>query len=282
VCGICSTDLVAQDVRLERDLSADAGFVSADKVRLQQAIWNILRNALKFTPTKGTIRVTTARLAANRCEVRVCDSGIGIPPENLLQIFQAFEQGGAGVTRQFGGLGLGLAISKAVVELHGGSIRAESKGRDQGATFVIELAAQTTPLPDFVAAAAPAVDGVAKSLRVLLVEDHADTARALTRLLRKAGLSVILASDAAAARDAAERETFDILVSDLGLPDGNGYEIMSFVRTVRGVPGIVMSGYGTEADRRRTREAGFSEHLVKPIDIEQLVTAIHRVTSDRN
>jgi len=139
VCAICRPQLVEQDVCLKTDLGINAGIITADPARLRQVLWNVLKNAVKFTPAQGTIRVSTARLDRDRCEVRVQDSGMGIPPDVLPRIFNAFEQGEAHITRRFGGLGLGLAISRALVELQGGTIRAESEGQSKGATFIVEL-----------------------------------------------------------------------------------------------------------------------------------------------
>ena len=222
--------------------------------------------------------MSTARLSDNRCEVRVQDTGIGIQPDVLPRIFDAFEQGDARITRQFGGLGLGLAISRALVELHGGTIRAESDGEGRGATFIIELPGDETPPADSVPAAMATSREAAPQMRLLLVEDHADTARTLTRLLRREGFEVVAANDVASAVATAGQETFDVLVSDLGLPDGDGYQVMRAVRAIRLVPGIAMSGYGMEEDIQRSRDAGFTEHLVKPINIPQLIASIRRVT----
>jgi CheY-like chemotaxis protein len=236
---------------------------------------------VKFTPAQGNIRVTSARLSPERCEVRVRDSGIGIPPEVLPHIFEAFEQGDARVTRQFGGLGLGLTIAKALVEQHGGSIRAESAGAGQGATFIIELPGDH---PALTAVAQPAVPEaeVPARLRLLIVEDHADTARALQRLLGKAGFVVSTAGKVAEALALAGREKFDLLISDLGLPDGTGYDVMAGLQKVQPLPGIAMSGYGMDEDVSKTREAGFSEHLVKPVEVTQLIAAIRRVVESQS
>ncbi|MGB8167408.1 MAG: PAS domain-containing protein, partial [Chthoniobacteraceae bacterium] len=282
VCAICRSAVHERGLRLEMSLDNAAGLVAADPARLQQMLWNVLKNAIKFTPEAGLIHISTRRLAGPRGEVRVQDSGRGIPAEVLPRVFNAFEQGHPGVTRQFGGLGLGLAICKALAELHHGSIRAESAGADLGSTFVIELPAKTPAAFSKPADPAPAENGKPRSLRLLVVEDHADTARTLNRLLRRAGFAVVSAADAASATAFAERETFDLLISDLGLPDGNGYEIMRHIRAKRGVPGIAMSGYGMEEDVRRSREAGFVEHLVKPINGPQLIAAIQRATEGRS
>ena len=280
VCDMLRSQINTQRVRLETELEETAAPIAADSARLQQVLWNVLRNAIKFTPEEGTIRVSTKLLPDGRREVRMQDTGMGISAEALPRIFHAFEQGGVGVTRQFGGLGLGLAICKGLVELHRGTIRAESEGPSHGSTFIIELPGEmlqaVAPSPD----AIPAAKG-RPQLRLLVVEDHADTARTLHRLLKAAGFAVIAAPDVATAIATAERETFDVLISDLGLPDGDGYEIMRRVREIRSVPGVAMSGYGMDEDLRRSREAGFAEHLVKPIDMGQLIAAIRRVADER-
>lgn len=280
VCAICQSQVADQQVQLRVDLKEDVAVISADPARLQQVLWNVLKNAIKFTPAQGTVLVRTARISPDRCEVRVQDSGIGIPPDMLPRIFNAFEQGDAHITRQFGGLGLGLAISRALVELHGGTIRAESQGEGRGATFIVELPGQPPAAALEVPGPTEALPGVTP-LRLLLVEDHADTARTLARMLKAKGFAVVAAGDVASAIAAAERENFDVLVSDLGLPDGDGYEVMRAVRARRLVPGIAMSGYGMEEDMRRTAEAGFTEHLVKPVSVALLIAAIRRVTNHR-
>jgi len=165
--------------------------------------------------------------------------------------------------------------------LHRGSIRAESAGLGQGSTFIVELPGAETDTVGKAPHFAPAENGKQPKMRLLLVEDHHDTARTISRLLRSAGFAVTTATDVASASAATDGEPFDVLVSDLGLPDGDGYEIMRRIRALRSMPGIAMSGYGTNEDRRRSHEAGFSEHLVKPIDLPQLIAAIRRVTDNR-
>jgi PAS domain S-box-containing protein len=280
VCGSCRSQVREKGIRLDTDLCDATALVAADSARLQQVLWNVLINAIKFTPENGTIQLTTARQADGQWEVRVQDSGIGISVEALPRIFDAFEQGGVKVTRQFGGLGLGLAISKSLVELHRGSIRAESAGLGQGSTFIVQLPGAEIDTVGKAPHFAPGENGQQSKMRLLLVEDHHDTARTISRLLRSAGFAVTTATDLASASAAADREPFDVLVSDLGLPDGDGYELMRRIRAIRRMPGIAMSGYGMNEDRRRSREAGFSEHLVKPIDLPQLIAAIRRVTDD--
>ncbi len=279
VCEICRPQFLEKAVHVQVDLNKEPTFVSADPARLRQVLWNVVKNAVKFTPKHGTIRITTAVQGDGLSEVRVSDSGIGIPPEILPRIFNAFEQGDVLITRQFGGLGLGLAISRALVEMQGGSIRAESAGANQGAAFSIALPSRS-PQPAPSAPLAPP-DPVAtiEKIRLLIVEDHADTSLALSRLLRSAGFATITASNVAHAVATAEREHFDVLISDLGLPDGDGFEIIRRIHTIRKVPGIAMSGYGMEEDMRRSQEAGFAEHLIKPIDIAMLIEAIRRVSA---
>ena len=167
------------------------------------------------------------------------------------------------------------------MELHRGSIRAESAGPGQGSTFIVELPGEATDTVGKASHSAPAESGNRLAMRLLLVEDHADTAHTISRLLRSAGFTVTMAYDVATAIAAAEGDPFDVLVCDIGLPDGDGYEFMRRMGAIRSVPGIAMSGYGMNEDRRRSREAGFSEHLVKPIDVPQLIAAIHRVTDNR-
>ncbi len=280
VCDICRSQINERHIRLEIELDPAVSHVTADPARFQQVLWNVLKNAIKFTPENGTIRISAKLLSKGPCEVRVSDSGVGIPADVLPRIFNAFEQGNARVTREFGGLGLGLAISKALMELHRGSIRAESSGTGQGSTFIIEIPVAETPRADPLDTL-PSQDGKPRQLRLLLVEDHADTSRTLARLLRNAGFSVVTASDLASATATVEHEPIDLLISDLGLPDGSGYELMNALRTKRSVPGIAMSGYGMEEDVRRSRDAGFTEHLVKPINLEDLLSAIRRVAGNR-
>jgi two-component system CheB/CheR fusion protein len=278
VCTICAPQLREHAVFLEADLEEGVGMVAADSARLQQVLWNVVKNAIKFTSKNGTIHVSTARRNDGYCEVRVRDHGIGIPAEHLPHVFNAFEQGGPNITRQFGGLGLGLAISKALMDLHHGAIRAESAGAGQGATFIIELPSKAMTTTAKIRLTTPPESATLPRLRLLLVEDHVDTARILSRQLAKSGVTVIQATDVDSAIRLAGSEPFDVLVSDLGLPDGTGYDIMRHVRESHGVPGIAMSGYGMEEDMRRSREAGFAEHLVKPIDLRELISAIRRVT----
>jgi len=266
----CRGDLDA--FQLTVDLSAAAHHVDADPVRLQQVLWNLLKNAAKFTPAGGTIAIRSDNQPGQRVALSVSDNGIGIAPEDLSRIFHAFEQGDAGRGRRFGGLGLGLAISRSVVEAHGGRLVASSDGRDRGATFTMDLATVPEPIaPRPVPVPTPSI----RSLKILLVEDQPDILHALTRLLRGRGHFVQPVSRLSEAREAASQGGFDLLLSDIELPDGTGLRLM---REMRGVPGIAFSGFGADEDVRKSREAGFAAHLTKPVDVRTLWATIARVS----
>jgi CheY-like chemotaxis protein len=261
--------------------------VQADPARLQQVFWNLVKNAVKFTPAGGHVTLATSDggdsgNGGGTVRVRIADTGVGIDAGKLPQIFDAFEQGGQDVTRLFGGLGLGLAISKALIDLHGGAITAESAGRGLGATFTLTLAA-TAPEPSAGPAlpAPPAETAGHAGLRILLVEDHADTREALADLLRMYGHEVTVAGSLAAALAIAATERFDLVVSDLGLPDGSGLDLMPQIRALSpyDVKGICLTGYGMEEDIRKSREAGFLAHLTKPVNFQELAAVLSRITS---
>jgi CheY-like chemotaxis protein len=207
--------------------------------------------------------------------VDVHDSGIGIDPESLSRVFNAFEQAERSITRQFGGLGLGLAISKALVEMHDGTIEAHSEGRGQGATFRIRLPlGAPVSRPETPAPVAPP-HRVIPPLRVSLVEDHGVTAKMMRTVLTAEGHTVETAGDVAAALELASHQDFDLLLSDLGLPDGSGHDLMrQLSQRQRPVPAIALSGYGQEEDIQRSYEAGFAAHLTKPASREALMKTI--------
>jgi len=276
VAQICREQILEKGIRLHLSLDKRLGGLRGDPSRIQQVLWNVLKNAAKFTPAGGDIYVATSLAAPGVAEVTVRDTGIGIAESALPSIFNAFEQGGPTITRQFGGLGLGLAISKVLVELHGGTIRAESPGPGQGATFTITLPQVNEAGEEQVEAPhGDGPDGVG-DVRLLIVEDHPDTAKILARLLSAKGYKVRTAGSVAAALAALD-EPVDLLLSDVGLPDGTGYELMRRAREKRPVVGIAMSGFGMEEDLARSREAGFAEHLVKPVDVAQICEAIQRL-----
>lgn len=277
---ICEIDLNAKDLRLTLDAKGAARAVHGDPARLQQVFWNLLKNAIKFTPPGGQIHIQGGA-AEGRVLIRFRDSGEGIDPTFLPRIFEAFEQAEGATERPGGGLGLGLAICRALVKAHGGSIRAESPGKGQGATFTVELPLSEEPLPVEEPAAAPVLDGTSQArahpLRILLVEDHADTARLMSRLLRASGYEVATAGSVASATVLARQVEYEVLVCDLGLPDGTGFDLLEQLKDHTGMKAIALSGHGTEEDIAKTKAAGFVEHLVKPIDVRGLQTAINRL-----
>jgi nitrogen-specific signal transduction histidine kinase len=277
----CGEAVAAGQIHVLTDLPPGDWHLWADSSRLTQVFWNLLNNAVKFTPTGGTIRVRLRREETPpQLVVEVSDTGVGIESELLPRIFDAFQQGEPGVTRR-AGLGLGLAISKAIVELHGGELSVVSTGRDQGSTFTVRLPVVLAPVAD----PRGSEDGEEAPLagkrdlpqHILLVEDHVDTASALTDLLRDRGYRVSMAGSIAEALAIAasdEGRSIDLVVSDLGLPDGSGLDLMRDLSSRHGLTGIALSGYGMEEDVRNSHEAGFRKHLTKPVDVRALEEAI--------
>jgi PAS domain S-box-containing protein len=269
---ICVAGIEGKTVDLSLDLNANLTDTTGDIVRLQQVFWNVIRNATKFTPIGGAIRISTSNPQPGQFRVTVADSGIGFDPADAEKLFESFRQVGDDATRRSGGLGLGLAISRAIVNAHGGRIWAESPGPNLGATFYIEL-----PLRK---AASPAIPEVAPSvpasagLRILLVEDHEDTRHVFQAILSQKGHSVKSAATGEAALALASSEVFDLVISDLGLPDFSGTDLMSILQERYSLRGVALSGYGMEEDIRRSKSAGFDHHLTKPVDpakIDQLL-----------
>jgi nitrogen-specific signal transduction histidine kinase len=272
---ICHTDIEQKHLKLQLDLAAQKVHLRADPARVQQILWNLIKNAIKFTPKGGAISIATSNDPDGQLRVEVADSGIGIEPEALPKIFDAFEQGGR---TKFGGLGLGLAISKTLAEAHEGTIAAESAGRNQGAKFSVVLPTSakmgTAAVPTILLASRPR-----QSRRILLVEDHEDTNKSLTKLLRLRGYEVESASNIESALALAAAAEFDVLVSDIGLPDGTGIDLIRQLRSDRPPLAIALTGFGMEDDLRKTHEAGFYHHLVKPIDVNKLDLLIQEGSS---
>ncbi len=263
---ICQEEIEQKRLAFHFDLTARKVRLKADPARLQQIFWNLIKNAVKFTPKGGQLSVRTSNDSTNQLCVEVVDTGVGIDPEALPKIFDAFEQGGS---TQLGGLGLGLAISKALVEIHKGTITAESAGRNKGAKFTAFFPTSVEK-SDEVAPAASLGTRERQSMRILLVEDHEDTNRSLTNLLRRRGYHVRSAGNLQSALDLSAKEEFDVLISDLGLPDGSGIDLMQTMHSERPLLGIALTGFGMEDDIRKSRDAGFKYHLVKPIDPNKL------------
>jgi two-component system CheB/CheR fusion protein len=290
----CAANAAQKDLHVSMNFEAQETHVLGDASRLTQVLWNLLQNACKFTPVGGKIDIHVYNLPGGNSSrggdggevvVEISDTGIGISRENMPRIFNAFEQGERARTRIFGGLGLGLAISRAIIEMHDGSITAESEGKDKGAKLILRL---STVKPVVVTSSArdgapeDKAKGTSRRLRILLVEDHPDTAKQLTRLLRRAGHDVVSASTIKEARKVVAAEApggFNILISDLGLPDGSGHELMrDLARHQQPIPGIALSGYGMKDDIRESIEAGFVRHLTKPVDWQELKVAIQKIS----
>lgn len=272
---IVRSDGLNKQVRTVFILEAERHHALADPPRLQQVIWNLIKNALKFTPIGGTITVSTRNDVESWIVISVEDTGIGISAAALPHVFKAFEQGDIVGQHRYGGLGLGLAISHAIVEIHGGVLRAESRGVGLGATFSVSLG--TVDAPTATAPAASRLPAPRRSLRLLIVEDHEATRTVLARLLSRDGHTVTAAGTVQEALLAFGAARFDLVVSDLGLPDGSGLDLMRELQRQRPVPAIALSGYGMEEDLRQTKEAGFFAHLVKPVNIEQLRELLHQL-----
>ncbi len=277
---VCKPDIEARRLHFDVDLGPAAPYwVEADVPRLQQVFWNLLKNAIKFTPQGGCVGIR-CRPNEDHVFLEVNDSGMGIEPESLLRIFNAFEQVERSITRQFGGLGLGLAISKALVEMHGGTISAHSEGRGKGATFRVRLPLTAPASQPEVCAPPQRHVAAVRPLRILLVEDHGVTAKMMRMVLTTDGHTVETAGNVATALELAGQRAFDLLLSDLGLPDGSGHDLLRQLRE-RGhkFPGIALSGYGQEDDIRRSYEAGFAAHLTKPASREAVVEAVTSVAA---
>jgi PAS domain S-box-containing protein len=295
----------AKNIKLHKLLDPSASTINGDPNRLQQVLWNLLSNAIKFTPKGGNVQVILRRVNS-QVEVSVSDTGQGIHPDFIPQLFNRFTQADASSTRRHGGLGLGLAIVKHLVELHGGSVRASSPGEGQGSTFTIRLplsiVRQHTPLERTVKprADAAAADAEAESfsllvgrdeqrvdlagVRVLVVDDELDARVLIRRVLESCHAEVVLADSAAAALETLERagdgeRPPDVLVCDIGMPDVDGYQLLQRVRSLQGaegkrLPAVALTAMARSEDRRRALLAGFQLHVAKPVEPVELVVAV--------
>ena len=275
VADICRSDLHGRRQMLSVELAAAIHHTEGDPARLQQVFWNLLKNAIKFTPVGGSISLRSENPQTKRIRLSVKDTGIGIPAGILPRIFDPFERGPKTISPRLSGLGLGLSISRTLIELHGGTIRAESDGEGKGSTFSVELDAFVEKA--IAPAARQADQRRARKLAILLVEDHTDTAGALADLLQQEGHSVTIADSTEAALEAFRANSYDLLITDLGLPDGNGHELLGQLRRIRPVEGIVLSGYGMDSDVAKSRAAGFAHHLTKPVQIGKLLSTLAEI-----
>ncbi|MEY2512307.1 MAG: hypothetical protein QOE26_3070, partial [Verrucomicrobiota bacterium] len=277
VIEMCASEAHAKKLQVRLDFGATDFRVMADPAKFQQIIWNLFKNAIKFTGENGVIAISSANHLPHILSLSLSDTGIGIEPEIMERIFNPFEQGERSFQRRFGGLGLGLTISKSLAQAHGASLIAKSEGTGRGATFLLTM--KTAELNEALTkprALEPQTPPT--GLRILLVDDHPDTCAALEKLLKLRGHSVTAANTMGKAMEvAAAGGAFDLLISDVGLPDGNGMDLVRYLRTQRPIRGIAISGFGMDADISKSLEAGFSEHLVKPVKLEKLEAAIARV-----
>jgi signal transduction histidine kinase/DNA-binding response OmpR family regulator len=285
---ICQIDIDAKSHTVHASLDAARSHVRGDPTRLHQILWNLLKNAVKFTAPGGTITIASENIdnreggggkPGEDLIIRVTDSGIGIDPDILPRIFNAFEQGKRSITRQFGGLGLGLTITKALVDAHHGTITAASAGLNTGSVFTLALPvdqARRAAAP--VAQSQPRPSPAARPLKILLVEDHIDTGRVMTKLLATERHQVTLAKNTADALHLFKSHDFDVVISDIGLPDGSGLDLMRAIQAIRPIPAIALSGFGMDEDIRRSRDAGFHEHITKPINFTKLIHSLARLS----
>jgi signal transduction histidine kinase len=264
-------------IQLSIDFSPQTLVVMGEPVRLQQIAWNLLSNAIKFTDPGGKVSVTTDR-DATHAWLSIADTGVGIAPDFLPHVFDRFRQADGSTSRRHGGLGLGLAIADALAKLHGGRIKAESGGVGQGACFTlsVELATAMRVVPESVAERAHSLIG----LDVLIVEDSPDTLMLLSALFSREGATVTTAASAAEALEHAVSKRPSVIISDIGMPDVDGYQLLQQLKVIPGmdeVPAIAISGYASEEDRERALGTGYRALVPKPIDVDVLFDLIHNL-----
>jgi PAS domain S-box-containing protein len=274
-----SIQLKAKRIDLRVNLRAEFRHIKVDGAKFHRIITNLIGNAIKFTPVNGKIRVVTTNASDEDLIIEISDSGIGIDSKSLARIFSPFEQGDNSVRRRFGGLGLGLSISKSLAEAHGATLEAESGGQDNGSTFRLRFKTEQMFSGELVPMSQPIL---VASTRILLVEDHADTRECLHRLLESGGHMVRSADDAQSAIEWSKREKYDLLIADVGLPDRSGLELLRELRQREPqLLAIALSGYGMPQDFVNSKEAGFVEHFVKPVDVHKLHTVINRLATSK-
>ncbi|HEY9655365.1 MAG TPA: ATP-binding protein, partial [Crinalium sp.] len=270
----------AKNIHITLDLDPNVASVSGDAARLQQVVWNLLTNAVKFTPNDGQVTVEL-RQVDQLAQIRVIDTGIGIKAPFLPHVFEYFRQADGSTTRSFGGLGLGLAIVRQIVTLHGGIVTAESQGEQQGATFTVQLPTlpQTAPLIAAVIDTQSNSERLLDNVHILLVDDDTDTRKFEAFLLEQQGATVTAVDSGFAALQALEQFTPAVIISDVGMPDMDGYQFMQQLRlrlpTQGGtVPAIALTAYAADIDQKRAMQAGFQRHLTKPLEPERFVSTI--------
>jgi CheY-like chemotaxis protein/two-component sensor histidine kinase len=275
----------SKQLTVRQEFESDAIPIAGDPARLQQIVWNLLWNAIKFTPEGGSV-AARVRHREDGAEITVSDTGVGIRPEVLPHIFERFNQASPLRAHGISGLGLGLSIVKHLVELHGGSIRADSAGEGKGATFTVVLPSGVSPEAADATVAGqeghPNAHDLLQGLRILVVEDEADTLEFLGRFLAAQGAQVTTTTTAQEALAQLTRADADLLISDIGLPEIDGYELLERIRQAEsgaggGMPAIALTAYVRPEDRARAFRAGYQEHLGKPIEPAELVAAIARI-----
>jgi CheY-like chemotaxis protein len=272
-------------VRLEVVLDPRGGPVRGDAARLQQVFWNLLSNAIKFTPKGGTVQVLLQRVNSH-AELRVSDTGIGMPASFLPRMFDRFSQKDGSTARTHGGLGLGLAIAKQLMDLHGGTLQGSSPGEGKGSTFIaripLAILVEDRADPD---RAHPTFQGMEENgllpsldgLTVLVVDDEADARDLMQRVLRDRGASVVVAETGPEAVRVIEASPPDVLVCDIGMPNMDGYQVIRRVRASpqgRTLPALALTAFARAEDRKRALLAGFQAHIAKPADTAELVIVI--------
>jgi CheY-like chemotaxis protein len=271
VCEAARDEAAKKRLSVDVHLGAVRPLVRADVVRLRQGLANVLQNAVKFTPDAGTISIIT-RDGSGVAEIEIKDSGVGIERDQLGGVFEAFTRP-AGQSRRLGGVGLGLALTHGIVRLHGGSVTVDSPGRGGGTRVLVRLPVTG----DAGAMAQPQATAQKQQINILLVDDHDDTLMLMKMMLERRGYAVHAVMSAGEAVEVARQRRFDLLISDINLPDGNGLDVFREIRGLGTSRAIALSGFGRDADVRRSREAGFLEHLVKPVNMQKLHEVIQRV-----
>jgi CheY-like chemotaxis protein len=264
---VVQAEIDAKYIELVIDCGAHQAYVDADPDRLQQILWNVVKNAVKFTPVSGRIFIGCEIAASGNVVLIVQDTGVGIKADVLPSVFEPFEQGER--SPMFGGLGLGLSIVKGLMELHDGEIAIVSAGEGAGTTVTLTFPAAAMP-SDRINATAATSPRYGAGHAILLVEDHPDTLKIMARLLETLRYRVVTASTVKAALEAAGKDDVQLLVSDIGLPDGTGFELMEKLQGKFAGRSIALTGYGMDEDVRRCQEVGFARHLTKPVDFQKL------------
>jgi PAS domain S-box-containing protein len=277
--------LNAKSLKLTQDLDTGLGPMQIDPSRFHQIVWNLLANAVKFTPKKGHIHVSLKRINSNAL-LQISDSGEGIDPEFIPLIFERFRQADASRSRKYGGLGVGLSIAKSLVEQHGGTIYAESDGVGKGSTFNVTL-----PIPGLSShSASPAkqttpAKSILKGVRILVIEDEPDTREMIVQAMKQRGAKPAQADSAKKALQLLEQQPYDLVISDIGMPDLDGYAFIRKLRSMKSpastVPAIALTAYAGEHDRKLSIEAGFNTHIPKPITLTELVRVIGKLIDER-